>query len=59
MVVHFYNPSSVGGVDKRIAVQGLPWAKTGDPVQNITKAKWVGGMAQVVECIFSKHGALV
>jgi hypothetical protein len=29
-----------------------------DPISKITKAKLAGSMAQVVECLFSKHNTL-
>jgi hypothetical protein len=40
MVVHAYNLSSVGGIVRRITVQGWPWGKSVRPyLKKITKAK--------------------
>jgi hypothetical protein len=58
MVVHVYNPSYVGGTNRRIVVQPSPGKKTQDPIQKITKAKKGWDMTQVVECLPSSYKAL-
>jgi hypothetical protein len=38
------DPSYAGDVDRRIVVQGCPWAKTQSPIQKMTNAKRAGGV---------------
>jgi hypothetical protein len=53
MVGHACHPAMAG----RIRVQaGL--CKKGDPISKITRAEWVGAVAQAVECLSRKHEAL-
>jgi hypothetical protein len=56
MVVHTCNPKYTGGIGRRIMVQDWPQKK--DPIQKITKTKRAGGVAQVVECLPTKHESL-
>jgi hypothetical protein len=58
IVVNVCNPSYRGCVIRRTTVQVLPWQKPLSPYLKITKAKRTGGVAQVVECLSSKHKAL-
>jgi hypothetical protein len=44
MEAHYYNPSYAGGIDRRIMVQGEPWAKLQDPIQKTVKAKKSWGL---------------
>jgi hypothetical protein len=54
------NLSYVGGVDRRIVVQDQLGQKAQDSIWKITKAKKRDeGMAQVEECLSSKHETLI
>jgi hypothetical protein len=44
---------------RKIMVQGQPGQILQEtPISKITRAKWTGGVAQVVECLLCKHEAL-
>jgi hypothetical protein len=58
MVPHDCNYNYLGGVGRRIAVQGLPRQKYETLSEKQTKSKRVRGMTQVVELIPSKSKAL-
>jgi hypothetical protein len=45
VVAYTRNPSHLGGRDRRIKVLGQPWAKAGNSISKITKAKGAGGVA--------------
>jgi hypothetical protein len=50
--VHACNPSYVGGWDQEDHGSGPVWANSlWDPIFKITRAKWTGGLAQVLECL--------
>jgi hypothetical protein len=48
----------MGGRGRRITVQGWSWAKVRPDLKKQTKARKIGHMAQVVECLPSKLKAL-
>jgi hypothetical protein len=51
-VVPAYNPSYLGGLRLRGSWFQLAWADSlQDPISKITRAKWTGGVAQVVDCL--------
>jgi hypothetical protein len=54
MVVKFYNPSYMGGIDRNIAEQGMPQAKTQDPTWKITITEKELNLVQVVEHLPNK-----
>jgi hypothetical protein len=54
MVSHACYPNNTGSRNRRIMIQvGL--GKVRDPISKITRAKWAGGVAQVVEHLLHKH----
>jgi hypothetical protein len=58
-VAHAYKPSTWEAEIKRAVVQDQPGQKVNEtPISEITRAKWTGGVAQVVECMLCKHRAL-
>jgi hypothetical protein len=58
MVVYAFHLNNMEGLDSRIQVSGWPEQKARAYLKNNLKAKKVGVMAQVVECIRSKFKAL-
>jgi hypothetical protein len=56
MVVHAWNPSYIGGLSRRTVVWGQ--LRTKKLIWKVTKAKNVGGVTQVAECLTSKCEAL-
>jgi hypothetical protein len=57
-MAHAYNPNYLGGSDW--AVQGQPRQIVQEtlPSPKLTRTKWTGGMAQVVQHLLCKHNAL-
>jgi hypothetical protein len=51
-VAHAYNPSYLGDWDRG---SRPAWTNSfRDPIFKITRAKWTGGVVQVVECLLCK-----
>jgi hypothetical protein len=57
-VAHMCNLSYTGGIDRKDTVPGWLGGNKCNPIQKTTKAKWVEGVAQVVEHLSSKWEAL-
>jgi hypothetical protein len=59
LIAHAYNPSYLGGWDQEHRDSRPDEAYSlWDPVSKITRAKWTGGMTQVVDHLLCKHEAL-
>jgi hypothetical protein len=50
-------PATVGSINRKITVQ-VCLGKKQDPISKITRAKMAAGVANVVECLPSKHKLL-
>jgi hypothetical protein len=58
-VAHTRNPNYLGGWDHEGHSSRPAWTNNSqDPVSKITRAKWTGGVAQVLECPLCKCEAL-
>jgi hypothetical protein len=58
-VAHACHPSYLGGWDQEDWRPKPAWTNSsGDPISKITRAKWAGGVGQVVELLLCKCKAL-
>jgi hypothetical protein len=58
-VTQAYIPSYLGGWDQEDHGSRPAWANSlQDPISKITKTKWIGSVAQVVECLLCRCKAL-
>jgi hypothetical protein len=56
---HACDPSHLGGWDQEDhSLRSAPTNSSWEPISKITRVKWTGGRAQVVECLLCKHKAL-
>jgi hypothetical protein len=58
MMVHTCNPNHLGGKSRRIVVQSHLGQRARPHLKNKLKAKGLGGVAQMVDHLNSKHKAL-
>jgi hypothetical protein len=59
LVAHTCNLSYLGGWDQADGSLRPTWTNSSqDPISKLTRAKWTGGIANVVQCLLCKHEVL-